>query len=211
MAVITRKVAVMMPFGGSDKTLQRSCMLNFLRLKYIIEEKIKSTVTSKDDNSLKDEIKYDVKGFYVTVGGITDPAVKTIRGADILIGLITEKNVNVIYELAVRSLLVDSPILVVKGDPDDMLPLYLKGLSSIDYDKHTPIQVQDEIRNQSSYPSAAPLALQSQIPPTLRGAIDQYDVSLNDELQRALLAMECPPMEGPRGPVFKELLDEVLK
>jgi len=38
-----------------------------------------------------------------------------------------------------------------------------------------------------------------------------YDKSLTEELGRALLQMEGPPMEGPRGPLFKDLLDEVAR
>jgi len=198
----------MMPFGGHDRTLQRSCMLNFLRLKYIVEKEVKSIIDQKGENQ---EIGYEVTGFYATVGGISDPAVRMIRNADILIGLITETNVNVIYELAVRSLLVDVPILIVKGDPDEMLPLYLKGLSSIDYIKHTPKQILDQIEQlaQSEFPD--PLSLETPIPDSLKGTTDKYDKSLQEELGRALSQMEGPPMEGPRGPLFKDLLDEVAR
>jgi len=99
---IEKNVAVMMPFGGTDPQRQRRCILNFLRIKYLIENVIEVQLLPGEPES---KINYKVKHARTEVGSIPDEALRTLLNADILIGLITEVNVNVIYELAVRNLL----------------------------------------------------------------------------------------------------------
>lgn len=196
-----RKVAVMMPFGGTDSKLQRRYIIDFMRIKYIIQQKVNVNVGNEFGAERQE---YEVTAFQAHVGEIPAKAIKLIHDADILVGLITEKNVNVMYELAARSLLKDVPILLVKGDPDDLLPIYLKNQGYIAYS--TPDMVENEIRDSIEKEYLNSLSLNGAIPPWLRDVIDTTDEDLINNIQDALKAME-----SQRDPLFKELLDVVAQ
>jgi hypothetical protein len=109
-----RLVAIMMPFGGAApaksrarsrneiETRQRRCQLEYLRLKYIIEEKCRVTPKSGDTTH---PIQYDTRLFKSNSGDISTDALRLINEADVLVAMILDTNVNVIYELAIRNLL----------------------------------------------------------------------------------------------------------
>lgn len=196
-----RKVAVMMPFGGTDDLFKRRCTLEFTRIRYIIENKVKVPVNDEPGGRFR---QYEVKVFEAMVGEIPETAIKMINNADILIGLITEKNVNVIYELAARSLMKDVPILIVKGDPKELLPIYLQNQAYILYDDQRSKGVVDII-DEIARSSFIDLDFYKEPEEALRREIDKYD-HLIGALERALIQMEAP-----RSPLFQELLADVAR
>lgn len=206
-----RDVAVMMPFGGSvgDETAEeerqltrarvRKCKLEFLRLSYILGEKVRAKPHGTDDDDVA--IDYSVSLFNTPVGDIASGALKLIDEADVIIGLITEKNVNVVYELAIRDALRDIPIIVLKGDPDKLLPVYLKPLAYIRYSDGADgkvAQILDEIAD-ADLPDPI-----EDVPENLKQAIDRFDNDFINELEKALQMKENerPPV---RSPALREL------
>ncbi len=191
----TRHVAVMMPFGGQDRIQQRRCVLEFMRIRHLIEFGINVTPRLSETNV---SLKYIVRAFQASVGQIPDDALQVVANADILIGLVTEKNVNVIYELAVRNLLRDEMILVVKGDPNEVIPIYLKNMGHIRFDPPGSERVTDQIIKlaKDEFPQ---LSLEADTPDALKQATDRYDESLREQLQGALQTVEARP---PRRPAY---------
>ncbi len=189
----TKKVAVMMSFGGDEhgdhseearETARRRATLEFMRIRYLIEKKVavKTRGTGED-------VAHVVKAYNLNVGDVAPKVITAIAEADIVIGLLTEKNVNVVFELAVRNLLKDEMLLVVKGDPDELVPIYLQGWARIPYDQVDAKEVTDEIETlaRAAHPR---IDLYSPIPPTLIEAIERQEDRLGVELERALQDIE---------------------
>jgi hypothetical protein len=97
----TRNVLVITSFGGGDQATVRKSILEFMRIKYIIERKIEVYHRHNDPLS---RLNYNVTVFKAEIGAIPSNAIDRIAGTDIVVALITEKNVNVVYELAVRNI-----------------------------------------------------------------------------------------------------------
>jgi hypothetical protein len=186
----TRKVAVMMSFGGDDRSesgkerARRRATLDFMRIKYLIESKV--SVKARGGH---DDLSYVVMAYNLNVGDVAPKVITAIAEADVVVGLLTERNVNVVFELAVRNLLKDEMLLLVKGDPDDLVPIYLQGWARIRYDQ---VEVRDVVEQIEAL-AAAPLPhldLYSPIPQGLIDAIAKREDRLAVELERALQDIE---------------------
>lgn len=193
---VTKNVAVMMPFGGSEEgdTRERECILEFQRLRYIIEQKI----NVKPAGAEQGRIKYEVQAFKANVGHIPRDGLRTIADADVLVGLLTEKNVNVVYELAVRNLLRDEMLLLVKNQPPDLVPVYMKEMANIPYEKHDNERVTKKIdaiaHDEEKYPI---LNMEDDVPSELKQVIDEHNEKLRGVLERNLQKLEANPPKRP--------------
>ncbi len=190
---ITKDVAMMMSFGRGQTVERRRAILDFARIKYLVEEKI--NVPAK---GTENKIKYKVDVYNLQVGQIPEAVVRGIATADILIGLLTEKNVNVIYELAVRNLLKDELLLMVKGDPEELVPIYLKDMAYIEYTEGDTGQVADRI-DKIANDQGRELYWEREIPDDLERAINSDDRTLQENLQKALNRIE---INTPKRPAY---------
>jgi hypothetical protein len=189
----TKKVAVMMSFGGDDhgdqseearEIARRRATLDFMRIRYLIEKKV-----AVKTRGAGEDVFHVVKAYNLNVGDVAPKVITAIAEADIVIGLLTERNVNVVFELAVRNLLKDEMLLLVKGDPDELVPIYLQGWARIRYDQMEAKDVIDEIEALARATQPR-IDLYSPIPPTLIEAMDRQEDRLGVELERALQDIE---------------------
>jgi hypothetical protein len=194
--VVERTVAVMMPFGGGDPNAERRQALEFQRVKYLIEERL-----GYQPEWLRGvKVQYRVQVFKAIAGEISEGAIDLITGADVLIGLITAANVNVIFEIGLRTLFRDAPILIIKGDPNVLLPLYLRGSAYIDYSDVTPRPITQTIDAIANDPVTFPVvSFEGEIPERLLKSIDRDDQTLLDRLHTAFGLVL--PVHGAPHPV----------
>lgn len=199
--VVKRNVVVIMPFGSetgterSENGMERQSILDLMRIKYIIEKLVEVTPEGGLENDPK--IEYDVNIFREPVGSVPEGAVDTVVNADVLIALLTTRNVNVIYELAIRNLLKDEPILIVNDESADFLPVYLKDMAYIRYDHPDSSAVIEQTTTiaESKYPELT-WKKTDQIPEALQQAIDAGDY-LEEELSDALQKLENNKQRPP--------------
>ena len=123
-----RKVVVAMPFGGAGVE-RRKAILNFSRLKYIIENKCQ--VVPPGPGTTGTRVDYDVVVARTAMDKIPERALEQIRSADILIALLSEQNQAVAYELGYRRARERTVILMV--DSQDDLPVYEKAVAYQDW------------------------------------------------------------------------------
>ncbi len=189
---IVKQVAIMMPFGSGERTQVRRATLEFLRIKYLIE----SLVQVKGRGG--SQLRYSVTAYNLNVGDIPGTVIKAIAEADVLVGVLTEKNVNVAYELAVRNLLKDEMLLLVKGKTEDVVPFYLRTFANIQLDHFDGQQVSAQIELLAGA-DAPELNQRSAIPDELAKAIRDHDAKLRGELERSLDQLE---REAPKRPDY---------
>ena len=91
-------------FGSGQPQSERQAILDVMRIKYLVENKIDVLPQGRPAGR---RISYDVNVFRARTGYIPEDGLTHIDTADVLLALITEQNVNVIYELAIRNLLRD--------------------------------------------------------------------------------------------------------
>ncbi len=179
-----RNVVVVMPFGGENLVERRRAILNFKRLEYLVHSRCK--VTSADSASKPDYVAYGVQVARTAMDDISDLALRQIQNADILIALVTESNLNVIYEVAYRRAKDRTVVLVV--DSPDYLPLYLKGLGRQNWKQDEVLQRIDKMAN-DHLPDLPDFAVG--IPNDLKTDIDRFDGELEKGLQDALQEIEA--------------------
>ena len=189
-APIIKQVSVMMPFGGDDKTRRCRCVLDFMRIRYQIENR-----TSVVNKNLGRKISYRCMVFLARVGDIPRDGMRVVAKSDILIGLVSEPNVNVIYELAVRNLLKDEMLLILNGERS-LLPVYLQSMPYVAYDGSQNSVISSFIDTLSR--EVANLDFEDEIPPELKEKIDKHDDQFKKYVNRALDTIEnnCPPRQS---------------
>jgi len=197
---VRRNVVVIMPFGSGNKEHERQWKLDFMRIKYIVENKIKVLPEGSRADADAPGIKYNVQVFREPVGNIPEDGIDTIAEADVVIALLTKMNVNVIYELAVRNLLKDEPILILDENEKEALPVYMQSAAYINYSHPNSRSMNLKIEALAAdedveIPNWKRL---DQIPSQLKDAIDR---SQNDyfasEIQDALRKTERPSHPPP--------------
>lgn len=167
-----QRVVVMMPFGGRSREDTRRAILDFLRIKYVLSN---PEVRGPD-------VTFDVTVMSLQAGNIQVRGVEEVLHADATICMLTEENVNVAFELAVRCLR-DVPILVVKGDPDRLVPVYLRDYAYIRYEAPPAVEAQMTQLATGEFPI---LDWESEIPDSLRQAIDAHDSTMIENMRVAL-------------------------
>ena len=188
-----RKIVVMMSFGGNDPRARSIAALKLMRLKHLVA---KCTVLSRYTNK---PVRYVVGASSTHDGPIAPYALQEIRDADVLIGLITDKNANVIYEVTVRNLLRKEMLLVVTSDM--LLPLYLKDLAYIVLRKTESEECITKLAEKREYDLNVGV-----IPRGLCEVIDASDGYLLRALQDALQKLETHG--SVRQPFVQSLMDD---
>ena len=196
---VTRSVLVIAPFGGSDRDKERRAILDVMRVKYLIEKKVK---IRRKDNCL---VEYSVDKHKTGAGLISPEGISKIASADILVALMTEVNVNVAFELAVRNMLRPEVILIVKDLA--AVPVYAHDLARIAYD-HA-----DNKRTYSVLDGIVEEHGESldwdNLEPTeeLQRQLDSIDGHMTRELRGALTRLEENP---PKNSIFEDDLIQDL-
>ena len=197
--VLDQDVVIITSFMGDDPERMRRNILDCMRLKYIIENH--TTITWRLMNL---PIQFHVSVAYTEQGDVNTNAFKKIINSDVLIAVVSDANVNVIYELAVRSLIKPEHLILIKNADEQILPKYLQSMGYISFDSKIEPSVQHEIdkiaRNEfsdlawsdldgSQYPSAFD---------DLKSEIDRgKDETLQKELQNNLHKLYQKPSEWP--------------
>ena len=202
-----QNVLVIMSFGGNDILAERRSILEFLRIKYIIENKINVYQKKSDPNS---KLLFEATVYKAEVGSIPDDAIDRITGADIVVALITERNINVIYELAVRNVFRAEFVIIIKGNPKDVLPIYIQDIAYIPWSKQEGVGEEQalgehgkkiqNIINQLAEIEQTDLDFNfnsDQIPTALKKAVDEHDRDLIADLQRSFEKIKSFPAPRP--------------
>ncbi len=178
-----RKVVVAMPYGGSGAE-RRKAILNFSRLKYIIENKCQVVPPVPITAGMR--VDYDVALARTAMDRIPERALERIRSADILIALLSEQNQAVMYELGYRRARERTVILMVDSK-DDVRPVYEKSVAYQDWRQDEVLKEIDSIAG-SDFPPLAEFEVD--IPDALKAAVDAKDDGLIQNLQLALQEIE---------------------
>lgn len=215
-----RTIAVMMPFGGSDVRLQRFYKLHFNRIREnieVLEEEEKARIEKKhkievnperDESDLIDQqgpavgleradlaIDYHVEPFYTSVHSVPLEGLKAIVDADILVALVSGHNINVIYEIGIRQVVKGDTVLLVEGDANHELPVYLRHQGYIAYETPDPTVVGKAIQAlcEIEFPSliTADFGEQNEaITGIMRSLIRDHDTDLRKKIGEALKEIE---------------------
>jgi len=184
----SRNVVVIMPFGGGDENAQRRSVIDFFRVKHIITELVEVKLGSV---FMPADIKldYEVARAEIAAGDVLRNARKQILSADIVVAILTELNRNVIYELAFRFELKGKCIILIRGNPDELLPIYVKGQGYDDLDADLSSEYRDDLDHFIKHHSL-PLHFNGPIPKELAQSITDNDKHLRLFLQDALEQLE---------------------
>lgn len=177
-----RKVVVAMPFGKT-KAEKRKAILNFERLKYIIENKCQVVPIGPHPPGTR--IAYDVEVAKTATDQIPDRALSQIVNADILIALLSERNLNVVYELGYRRARQRTVILMV--DSQDDVPIYEASVAYQSWRQDDVLGHIDLIAGRN-FPQLDDFKVN--IPGELRDVIDALDNELIQNLEEALQEVE---------------------
>jgi hypothetical protein len=192
-----RNVVVAMPFGrpGAER---RKAILNFRRLKYIIENKCQ--VVPQPASTTRVLVAYDVDVARTPMDEIPKNALKRIYDADILIVLLSGRNFTVAYELGYRRARESETPVILMVDSKDDLPIYESAVAYQSWKQDDVLGQIDAIAG-SAFPELADF--QVDIPDALKAAIDARDGELITSLQLALQQIENTYVEPSPGPVQK--------
>lgn len=184
----TRKVVVAMPYGGQVERERRKAILNFSRLKYIMENKcqVVPAALPGQGTTAGSRVDYVVQVAQTGFDNIPGTSLRMIRDADILVALLSERNQNVAYELGYRRARERTVILMVDSH-DDVRPVHEKSVAYQDW-------IQDDVLKQinsiadSDFPPLP--GFKVDIPGALKDAIDAKDGGLIENLRNALQEIE---------------------
>ncbi len=110
---IKASITVLTSFGSNDPEREHLFQLDYHRIKHIIESKI--TVMSPGRS---DPIGYNVEICNIRAGGISERALEKITKANIVVAILGERNINVIFEIAIR--LFYNPVAILFYRDSDM-------------------------------------------------------------------------------------------
>lgn len=192
-----RNVVVAMPFG-SPGPQRRKAILNFRRIKYIIEERCQ--VVPTPSRKTGERLDYDVDVARTRVDDIPTVALDRIYKADILIVLLSGRNPTVTYELGFRRARASRTSVILIGDSKDDLPVYE---SSVAYQSWTQEDVLRHIDSiaEREFPRLNDFG--ADIPDELKEVIDARDGELINGLQVALQEIESNFVAPCADPVQK--------
>jgi hypothetical protein len=199
-----RKIVVAMPFGKTALE-KRKAILNFRRLKYIIEHKCQ--VIPSPTTGLR--VAYDVDVARTIINEIPERALSEIYKADILIALLSERNFTVSYELGYRRGRERTPVMLMVDSEDDV-PVYEAAEAYLVWKQG---DVVEEIARIANNDFPALVDFRGDIPPSLKEVIDARDDGLTNSLQLALqeienefVVYEPDPVQKLRG-ILSESID----
>ncbi len=178
-----RNVVVAMPFG-SGGVERRKAILNFSRLKYIIENKCQ--VVPAGSSKMGERVAYDVDVARTAMDEIRENALKRINDADILIVLLSGRNLTVAYELGYRRARERRPVILMVDSEDDV-PVYERAVAHQSWKQDEVVAQIDDIAGRD-FPTLADFKVD--IPGALKDVIDARDDGLINGLQLALQEIE---------------------
>lgn len=187
----SRDVLVMMPFRSEDLFDRRVQMLEYHRLRHVIERrvsvKIKRALHGPDcaEDAAPHGFKYKTRVLRQYAGYFPEQALMEIAEADVLIGMLTHANTNVTFELAVRHVLRDGLILLA-DEALGPLPIYLAGMVSIDYKAYRAHDVDKVIRHLAADDSRVVDFDEAMCEPKLLAELEEVINRSEGELVRAL-------------------------
>ena len=125
---LTLSVTVITPFGGGSEDATRRHVFNYHRVRHIVEDAIK--VVREDAAGELSQIRYKVGICLARSGNISLRALTKLARSNIVVALLSEHNVNVIYELGIRNLHRPETIILVNRimaqEGREPIPVYLK-------------------------------------------------------------------------------------
>jgi hypothetical protein len=110
---IKASITVLTSFGSNDPEREHAFQLDYHRIKHVIENKI--TVMSPGRS---DPIGYNVEICNIRAGGISERALEKITKANIVVAILGERNINVIFEIAIRLFYNPVAILFYRDSED---------------------------------------------------------------------------------------------
>jgi len=179
-----RKVVVAMPYGGSGVE-RRKAILNFSRLKYIVENKCQ--VVPPVPSTTGTRVDYDVEVAKTAMDEIPKKALEQIRSADILIAGLYEPNQTVAYELGYRRAGLRGRTVILMANSQDDVPVYEKAVAYQDWRQDDVLKEIDSIAGRNFPPLAS---FKVDIPGGLKDVIDAKDDGLMMALQLSLQEIE---------------------
>ena len=181
--VPTRSVAMLMSFGGDDEMRNRETILQYQRLRYLIEERIEV-----HDRDTDEKLRYRVLLHPVTTsGGLGELPV--LLSSDVVVAVLDSVDPSVIYGLAVRDGFRGKRVLVTHGDVEQALPLELKSRHHVRSDRDGGQFVTDLIVKAAG-DSARTIRLTPAVPDDVKVKVDEHDERLRAGLEEALRAVE---------------------
>ena len=133
---------------------------------------------------------------YTLAQDISTLALDKVSRADVVIAVLHDRNLNVMYEVALRHVLRDEMILVVKGDPKHEVPVYLRDKAYLVDDGTGEVTKTIDFIARSNARAVGALAFSDPAPPAmLVQAIDEFAA---EEQKRLGAALEEIIGAGPR-------------
>jgi hypothetical protein len=187
-----------MPFGTPGAE-HRKAILNFRRLKYIIEDKCQVVPIGSHTTGMR--VTYDVEVARTVMGQIPENALAQISNADILIALLSERNPTVTYELGYRRARESETPVILMVDSKDDLPVYESAVAYQSWRQDDVLREIGDIAGKDFPPLNDWIG---DIPGALKDVIDAKDDELMNGLQLALQEIENK-FEAPSTGAVREL------
>ncbi len=111
---IKASITVLTSFGSNDPERQQAFQLDYHRIKHIIENKVTVLAPGRSE-----PIKYEVEICNIRAGGISERALEKITKSNIVVAILGERNINVIFEIAIRLFYNPVAILFYRETDDD--------------------------------------------------------------------------------------------
>lgn len=188
---LTLSVTVITPFGGtSDDAVQRH-VVNYQRVKHLIENIIH--VVREDAEGNINQIHYKVGICLARSGNISLKALTRLARSNVVVAVLSEYNVNVIYELGIRNLHRPETIMLVNRELAEQgrepIPVYLKESAYNVFSEPDETILQAFAEHQENVDWQT-----STLVPEVAGAINVADRELRDTLQQSFQELvDNPP------------------
>lgn len=192
-------ITVLTSFGSNDAELEQLFQLDYHRIKHIVENKV--TVISPGRS---EPIKYQVEICNIRAGGISERALDKITKSNIVIAILGERNINVIFEIAIR--LFYNPIAILfyrdSGDQEGAAarnyffqhkPIYLDNFAI-----HPLPPADDQLKQVANQFAAQFNWFTPGVPEQLATAIELRDEYFATLLQQCLQEIEHEAINVPR-------------
>lgn len=198
VAPIKASITVLTSFGSNDPEREHLFQLDYHRIKHIIEHKL--TVYSAGH---AEPIDYTVEICNIRAGGISERALEKITTANVVIAILGERNINVIFEIAIR--LFYNPVTILfyrdaEGDDNaarnyffQHKPIYLDNFAI-----HALPPADDNLKKVAAETSAQFNWFTPSIPEKLQTAIDVTDQHMTTLLGQCLQEIETEAINVPR-------------
>lgn len=188
---LTLSVTVITPFGGGSHAASQRHIINYHRVKHLIEQTLRiERLNCHGDDC---DIRYKVGICLARSGNISREALTKLAKSNIVIAMLSDHNVNVIYELGIRNMHRPETLLLLNRqlpqDGSEPIPVYLKESAfNLFSDPHD-----DVVAAVSACESKLDWKTET-LEPALARTIERCDVELKHTLERSLQELvDNPP------------------